>query len=54
MLSSSIATFSVTAIAGFITGNFGIEYTLLMAGIVTGIGAILAVIVNLRYNILSK
>ncbi len=54
MLSSSIATFSVTAIAGFITGNFGIEYTVLMAGIVTGIGTILAVIVNLRYNILSK
>ena len=48
MLSSSVATFSVTAIAGFITGSFGIEYTLLMAGIVTGIGAILAVIVNLR------
>lgn len=54
MLSSSVATFSVTAIAGFITGSFGIEYTLLMAGIVTGIGAILAVIVNLRYNALSK
>lgn len=54
MLSSSVATFSVTAIAGFITGSFGIEYTLLMAGIITGIGAILAVIVNLRYNILSR
>lgn len=54
MLSSSIATFSVTAIAGFITGKFGIEYTLLMAGIVTGIGALLAVVVNFRYNILAK
>lgn len=54
MLSSSVATFSVTAIAGFITGNFGIEYTLLMAGVVTAIGAGLAVIVNIRYNILAK
>ena len=50
MMSSSIATFSVTAIAGFITKTMGTEYTLLLAAI----GVILAVIVNIRYNKLER
>lgn len=54
MMSSSIATFSVTAVAGFITSSFGTEYTLLMAAIITGVGTILGVLVNIRYNKLEK
>lgn len=54
MMSSSIATFSVTAIAGFITSTMGTEYTLLAAAIVTAIGTILGLVVNLRYNQLEK
>lgn len=54
MMSSSVATFSVTAIAGFITKTMGTEYTLLLAGIVAAIGVILAVIVNIRYNKLER
>ncbi len=54
MMSSSIATFSVTAIAGFITQTMGTEYTLLVAAIVTAIGTVLGVVVNFRYNRLEK
>lgn len=54
MLSSSVATFTVTALAGYITHLFGIEYTLIFAGAVTAVGILLSVIVNFRYNILSK
>lgn len=54
MLSSSIATFTVTALAGYITHAFGIEYTLIFAGAVTALGILLSMVVNLRYNILTK
>ena len=54
MLSSSVATFTVTALAGYITNIFGIEYTLIFAGAVTALGILLSVIVNFRYNIISK
>lgn len=54
MLSSSVATFTVTAFAGYITNAFGIEYTLIFAGAVTALGILLSVIVNFRYNIISK
>lgn len=54
MLSSSVATFTVTAFAGYITNIFGIEYTLVFAGAVTAVGILLSVIVNFRYNILAK
>lgn len=54
MLSSSVATFTVTALAGYITNIFGIEYTLVFAGAVTAVGILLSVIVNFRYNILAK
>ncbi len=54
MLSSSVATFTVTALAGYITNIFGIEYTLVFAGAVTAMGILLSVIVNFRYNILAK
>ncbi len=54
MMSSSIATFSVTAVAGFVTQSMGTEYTLLLAAIVTGVGVLLSVVVNIRYNKLTK
>lgn len=54
MLSSSIATFSTTAMAGVITNNFGIEYTLLFAGMITMIGVLVSVFVNVRYYRLNK
>ncbi|HBJ1646659.1 UNVERIFIED_ORG: MFS transporter [Clostridium botulinum] len=54
MMSSSIATFSVTAIAGVITQTMGTEYTLLVAAIVTAMGTVLGVVVNFRYNRLEK
>lgn len=54
MLSSSVATFTVTALAGYITHLFGIEYTLIFAGIITAIGVLLSLAVNFRYNILAK
>lgn len=53
MLSSSVATFSVTAIAGFITSSLGTEYTLVAAGIVALIGTVLGIVVNVRYNIIE-
>ena len=54
MLSSSVATFTVTALAGYITHLFGIEYTLIFAGVITAIGVLLSLAVNFRYNILAK
>lgn len=54
MMASSIATFSVTAIAGIVTQTMGTEYTLLFAAIVTGVGVLLSVVVNIRYNKLAK
>lgn len=54
MMSSSVATFSVTAIAGVVTKAMGTEYTLLFAAIVTGIGVLLSVVVNIRYNKLAR
>lgn len=54
MLSSSIATFSTTAMAGVITNNFGIEYTPLFAGMITMIGVLVAIFVNIRYYKLNK
>ena len=54
MMASSVATFSVTAIAGFVTQAMGTEYTLLFAALVTAIGVLLSVVVNIRYNKLSK
>lgn len=54
MMSSSIATFAVTAIAGFVTSAFGIQYTLLVAAAITAIGVLLSLVVNVRYNQLSK
>lgn len=54
MLSSSVATFTVTALTGYITHLFGIEYTLIFAGVITAIGVLLSLAVNFRYNILAK
>ena len=54
MMASSIATFSVTAIAGFVTQTMGTEYTLLLAAIVTAVGVLLSIVVNIRYNQLSR
>ena len=54
MLSSSVATFTVTALAGYITHLFGIEYTLIFVGVITAIGVLLSLAVNFRYNILAK
>ena len=54
MMASSVATFSVTAIAGFVTQAMGTEYTLLFAALVTAIGVLLSVVVNIRYNKLAK
>lgn len=54
MMASSIATFSVTAIAGVITKTMGTEYTLLLAGIVAALGVLLGILVNIRYNKLEK
>ena len=54
MFSSSVATFTVTALAGYITHLFGIEYTLIFAGVITAIGVLLSLAVNFRYNILAK
>ena len=54
MMASSIATFSVTAIAGVVTQTMGTEYTLLLAAIVTAVGVLLSIVVNIRYNQLSR
>lgn len=54
MMSSSIAAFTVTALAGYITHSFGVEYTLIFAAGITGLGVLLSLVVNFRYNILAK
>ena len=54
MMASSIATFSVTAIAGVVTQTMGTEDTLLLAAIVTAVGVLLSIVVNVRYNQLSR
>lgn len=54
MLSSSIGTFTTTAMAGIITNKFGIEYTFILAGIMTTIGVLAAILVNYRYYKIFK
>ncbi|URZ15230.1 Inner membrane transport protein YdiM [Clostridium felsineum DSM 794] len=54
MMSSSIATFAVTAIAGFVTKSVGIQYTLVVAAAITAVGVLLSIVVNVRYNQLVK
>ncbi len=54
MMASSVATFSVTAIAGFVTQYMGTEYTLLLAAMITAVGVLLSIIVNFRYNSLER
>ena len=47
---SSVATFSIPVVAGYLTRSYDISYTLLFDAVVTGVGVLLALVVMYRYR----
>lgn len=54
MIAGALSAFTTTVIAGGVTKSLGVQYTLLVAAGISFVGIILAVLVNIRYNILMK
>lgn len=54
MIAGALSAFTTTLIASGVTKALGVQYTLLVAAGIAAVGVILAVVVNIRYNIIMK